>query len=125
MRHRGYLSRSERLARSRLAKLLHEKPFLCGSLVTMLRVCGKQGCKCTRGELHPGLYLAIRAGEKRKMIHIPQALEGTARQWVTTYQEAWQLMEQVSQACLERFLKGKEKVHQARKAKTGERGSHR
>jgi len=57
---------------------------------------------------------AIRVGEKRKMIHIPQALEATARQWVATYQESWQLMEKISQACLERFFKDKEK----------ERGKH-
>jgi hypothetical protein len=23
----------------------------------MRRTCGKPGCKCTRGDLHPGLYL--------------------------------------------------------------------
>ena len=123
MRNRGYLPRSERVARSRLAKLLHEQSFLCGSLVTMQRLCGKEGCKCTRGELHLGLYLAMRVGEKRKMIHIPQALEATARRWVATYQEAWQLMEEISQTCLERFLKGKEKVQGAARSKTGERGS--
>jgi len=35
MRHRGQFSRSERVARSRLAKVVHEEPFLCGSLVTL------------------------------------------------------------------------------------------
>jgi hypothetical protein len=29
---------------------------------------------------------------------------------VATYQEAWQLMEKISHASLERFLRGKEKV---------------
>jgi hypothetical protein len=47
-------------------------------------------------------------GEKRKMIHIPQTLESTAQQWVQTYQEAWGLMEKISQTCLERFFKAKE-----------------
>jgi hypothetical protein len=75
----------------------------------MKRACGKQGCKCMRGELHRSLYLAIRAGEKRKMIHIPQALESTAQQWVQTYQEAWGLMEKISQTCLERFVKTKQR----------------
>ena len=89
----------------------------------MQRVCGKQGCKCTRGELHRGLYLSMQVGEKRKMVHIPQALEATARRWVATYQEVWRLMEEVSQVCFERFLRGKEKVREARKAKTGERGN--
>jgi hypothetical protein len=66
----------------------------------------------------------MRVGEKRKMVHVPQAFEATARRWVAAYQEAWRLMEEVSQACLERFLRGKEKVREARKAKAGERGSH-
>jgi hypothetical protein len=43
---------------------------------------------------------------------------------VNTYQKAWHLMEEISQASLERFLRGKEKVREAREAKTGERGSH-
>src|SRR4030043_2143459 len=100
MRPRSHLPDPERRARSRLAQTLHEQPFLCGSLVTMQRTCGKPGCKCTRGELHPGLYLSLRVGSKRKMIQVPQPLEDLARQWVGTYQEAWRLMEQISQACL-------------------------
>jgi hypothetical protein len=33
-------------------------------------------------------------------------------------------MEEVSETCFERFLRGKEKVREQRQAKTGERGSH-
>jgi hypothetical protein len=44
------------------------------------------------------------------MIYVPQALEATARRWVSTYQRAWRLMEVISQVSLERFLQGKEKV---------------
>jgi hypothetical protein len=125
MKHRGQFTRSERFARSRLAKLVHDQPFLCGSLVSLNRVCGKEGCKCSRGELHPGLCIALRVGEKRKMIYVPQTLEATARRWVSTYQEAWRMMEEISQACFERFLKGKQKVHRQRKAEAAERGGHR
>ena len=110
MRHRGYLPAKERQARSRLAKLLHQKPFLIGSLVSMPRVCGKAGCKCRRGELHPGLYLALRVGQKRKMIHVPQTMEQAVRQWVANYQEAWHLMEQISEFCLKRFFVKKEQL---------------
>jgi hypothetical protein len=49
----------------------------------------------------------LRVGSKRKMIHVPQPLEDLARQWVGTYQEAWRLMEQISQACLKQFGKAK------------------
>ena len=110
MYNRSHLSASERRARSRLAQILHQQPFLCGSLVTMRRTCGKPGCRCTRGELHEGLYLALRVGKKRKMIHVPRALEETARQWVATYQEAGRLMDEVSGQCLTQFLKKKEKT---------------
>jgi hypothetical protein len=110
MRHRGYLSAKERQARSRLAQLLHQKPFLIGSLVSMPRVCGKPGCKCTQGELHQGLYLSLRVGTKRKMIYVPQSLETQIRQWVQTYQELWGLMEKVSEACLQRFSQEKQRA---------------
>jgi len=125
MRHRGQFSRSERLARSRLAKLVHEDFFLCGSLVSLNRVCGKKGCKCNQGELHPGLCVALRVGEKRKMIYVPPALEATVRRWVNTYQEARQLMEKISQASLERFLKGKEKARGVRRERAGDGGKGR
>jgi hypothetical protein len=107
---RNHLPQIERQARSRLAQLLHQKPFLIGSLVSMPRVCGKSGCKCTRGELHPGLYLASRVGTKRRMIHVPHAMEEKIRQWVLTYQELWQLMEQVSQSYLDRFQSEKQQL---------------
>jgi hypothetical protein len=110
MHHRGNLPVQERQARSRLAQLLHQQPFLIGSLVSMPRVCGKPGCKCAQGELHPGLYLSLRVGEKRKMIHIPQSLEAQVRQWVSTYQEVWRLMEKVSEACYQRFFREKQQV---------------
>jgi len=108
MRPRNHLPDPERRARSRLTQILHEKPFVLASLVTMKRICGKPGCKCTRGEPHPGLYLALRVDGKRKMIHVPQAMQQPIRQWVANYQEAWRLMEQISEFCLKRFFLKKE-----------------
>lgn len=63
-----------------------------------------------RGELHPGLYLALRVGQKRKMVHVPQAMEQSVRQWVANYQEAWRLMEQISEMCMNRFSLKKEQL---------------
>lgn len=110
MKPRTHLPDPERRARSRLTQIVHEHPFLCGSLVHMQRTCGKPGCRCSRGELHPGLYLALRVGGKRKMIHVPQAMEQMVRQWVANYQEAWQLMEQISEICMKQFSLKKEKL---------------
>jgi hypothetical protein len=47
-------------------------------------------------------------GGKRKMIHIPQPMQSSVRQWVANYREAWRLMEQISESCLKRFLLKKE-----------------
>ena len=104
MRPRNRLPDPERRARSRLTQILHEEPFVLGSLVTMKRTCGKPGCKCNRGELHPSLYLALRVRGKRKMIHVPQTMQQPVRQWVANYLEAWHLMEQISEFCLKRFF---------------------
>jgi hypothetical protein len=108
MRPRSTLPDPERRARSRLTQILHNEPLILGSLVTMKRTCGKPGCQCTQGKLHPALYLAVRVGGKRKMIHVPQPLQQPVRQWVAHYQEVWHLMEQISESCLKRFFLNRE-----------------
>jgi len=37
-------------------------------------------------------------------------MEQTIRQWVANYQEAWRLIEQISQFCLNRFFLKKEEA---------------
>ena len=108
MRHRGHISAKERKKRSQLAKLLHDRRFLCGSLVTMARTCGNQGCKCMRGEKHVSLYLAMKDGSKRKMIYIPRKWEQSISSWVQNYQNIKKLTDEVSQLCLQHFVEGKE-----------------
>ena len=108
MRHRGHISAKERKKRSQLAKLLHGRRFLCGSLVTMARTCGNPGCKCMRGEKHVSLYLAMKDGSKRKMIYIPRKWEQSISSWVQNYQNIKKLTDEVSQLCLQHFMEGKE-----------------
>jgi len=107
MHPRSHLSRAEREARSRLAQGRLNRPLLRGSLVTVRRVCGKPNCRCTRGERHACLCLAIRVGDRRKMIYIPAAWEETIRSWVADYRELSARIDAVSQACLDRFLREK------------------
>jgi len=107
MRHRSFLSAKERAARSRLAQLLHSSPLLRGSLVRMARTCGKPGCKCLRGEKHVSLYLAIRQGSRRTLVYVPPPWEALIRGCVKTWKEADGLIDEVSRAQLERFLKAK------------------
>jgi hypothetical protein len=108
MPSRSQRSPKERNARSRAVKRVAEQPLLRGSLVEMARTCGKAGCRCQQGEKHISLYLAIRRGHQRTMIYIPRALEQTVRQWVQTGREIEELLDFISQQCLDQLLPQKE-----------------
>ena len=100
----------ERHARSQAVQRVAEQALLRGSLVQMQRTCGKKGCRCQRGQKHPALCLAIRWGNRRKMIYIPHALEDTVRRWVETGQEVDGLLDAISQECLETLLAKKQET---------------
>lgn len=112
---RSQRSLAERDARSRLVKRCADWPLLRGSLVTMHRTCGKPGCRCSQGQKHVSLYLAIRVGKQRKMIYIPGELEQRVREWVQSSQEIDRLLELVSQSCLEQLLQNKQELPDRRK----------
>ncbi len=104
MRHRGYLSVKERQARSRLTRLVHQEPFLQGSLVDSTFKCGKDNCWCTDADKgHPACYLSMRVGSKRKMIYVPKDREKYIREWVKNYREIVKGIARVSKYCLDRF----------------------
>ena len=107
---RNQRSASERDARSKAVQRLGDEAMLRGSLVRMQRVCGKKHCRCQQGQKHPALCLAIRWGKQRKMIYIPRALEETVCRWVRTGQEVDELLDAISQQCLETFLAQKKEA---------------
>ncbi|MDI6759135.1 MAG: hypothetical protein QMD94_05645 [Candidatus Omnitrophota bacterium] len=104
MNHRGYIPSRERQARSKLAKIIHGKPFLQGSIVKRASKCGKDNCWCAKESIgHTACYLSIRIGKKRKMIGISGSFEKDAREWVMTYRQINKQIARVSQYCLERI----------------------
>jgi len=108
MPSKSQLPPKDRTARSRLVQLLSAaQPIARASLVTMARLCGKKGCKCAQGEKHVSLYLAARVGKKRKMLYIPPDLEETARRLVENGKKVEELLEDISQASLERLVEQK------------------
>jgi hypothetical protein len=104
MRHRRHLPGQERIARSKVTKLLHDRPFVAGGLVKMARTCGKANCKCRKGDKHVSWYLATRHKGVRKMICIPRQSEKDVIEWVKTYKEITKQVDFISQQCLERFM---------------------
>lgn len=110
MPSRSQRSAKERDARSRAVKQITQEPMLRGSLVVMRRQCGKPGCHCQQGEKHASLYLAVRAGKRRTMIYVPPALEATVREWVQRGRQVDDLLDFISQQCLEQMLEEKRQV---------------
>ena len=104
----------ERNARSRVAQLITEQPFLRGSLVERARSCGKPTCRCQRGALHRSLYLAVRHRGQRALLYIPRALEQTARQWVENGRRLRQQLQDLNQLQLDQLLQRKQHLSQQR-----------
>jgi len=76
----GLTVRQLRGRRRRLAaSLTGIEALLRGTLVSQGRRCGKEGCRCARGELHgPYVYLSVaRAGRRPRMVYVPAELAET------------------------------------------------
>jgi hypothetical protein len=104
MRPRSNWTEQERDARSRLMRMAYEWDFIAGSVVTMNRVCGKKGCRCTTGEKHQSLYLAFNHKGKRTMVIIPKELESVVVEAVNTNKRMKQLHQTVSTTCFKRLM---------------------
>jgi hypothetical protein len=107
---RSQRSPKERDLRSRAVRRLADSPLLRGSLVQMHRTCGKQGCRCQKGDKHPALYLALRDQGKRQMVYIPPDLEETARAWVGAARDVDELLDLISEHCYQELLRKKTKI---------------
>lgn len=114
MNHRSHLPATERAARSRLAQLISEQPFLRGSLQERARSCGKPTCRCQKGQLHRSLYLDTRHQGRRVLLYIPRALEEAARQWVSNGRSLAQQVQDLHQVQLDQLLRRKQEVSRQR-----------
>jgi hypothetical protein len=112
--HRSHRPAPERHARSRLAQLLTDQPFLRGSLVERARSCGKPTCRCQHGHLHRSLYLATRHKGRRALLYIPRALEETVRQWVDNGRSLSRQLQDLHQLQLDQLLQRKQQLSQER-----------
>jgi hypothetical protein len=77
--------RQLRARRRRLAAAFGDpQTSLEGSLVSQMRRCGKEGCRCARGELHgPYVYLSISRGVDRRLLYVPAAMAEVVRRHVS------------------------------------------
>jgi len=52
--------------------MISDKPLVRGTVYELKRKCGKPGCKCARGELHPRMVLSASEGGRTKIRAIPR-----------------------------------------------------
>lgn len=95
--------------RRRIARRIPDlEAVVAGSLQDQRRRCGKEGCRCTRGELHgPYLYLSMRAGRRTRMLYVPAELAEQVRQGVSTSTEVQAALAEISAINLELLKRGR------------------
>ena len=54
--------------------MISDKPVVRGSVYELKRKCGKPGCRCARGELHPRMVLSASEGGRTKIRAIPRGM---------------------------------------------------
>jgi hypothetical protein len=99
---RGWSQWDTAQLRSRRAELLAGLPpaegLLPGALVEQHRQCGKEGCRCTRGEPHgPYVYLQV-AG---RLMYVPSGLAERVRSHVELSGRLRESLEEISRINLE------------------------
>ena len=108
MSARSQRSLQERHARSRLVKRIAELPLLNGNLQRRARSCGKPTCHCQHGQKHVSLYLVTRVDGQKKQFYIPWEMEPAVRQAIENWHQSRQLLDSISQSCLQELLRQKE-----------------
>ena len=99
--------RQLRARRRRLAVALADpQASLEGSLVSQMRRCGKEGCRCAQGELHgPYVYLSISRGADRRLLYVPAELAEVVRRHVSLTEQIEMTLAAISAINLELFAR--------------------
>ena len=100
---------SLRQLRERRRRIVRQIPDLqeviAGSLQEQRRRCGKEGCRCARGELHgPYLYLSLRVGRRTRMLYV---LAEQVRAGVSTSAAVESALAEISAINLELLKRGR------------------
>jgi hypothetical protein len=64
-----------------------DKPVIKGSVYELKTKCGKPGCKCAKGQLHPRMVLSASEKGKTKLRAIPRGFLIEVKTKVRCYQE--------------------------------------
>lgn len=82
---------------ARVKRCVATSPTLTASLVVIEKTCGRKGCKCQRGEKHPGHYLTFKEAGKTRTVYVPLDMLTEVRQWVKEHRRLKALQQEISQ----------------------------
>jgi hypothetical protein len=75
---------------------------LRGTLVSDMRRCSGEGCRCRRGELHgPYTYLTVYSDGRSRMVYVPKGVSAVAARYVQVAQRNEALLAEISLVNLE------------------------
>jgi hypothetical protein len=75
---------------------------LRGALVSDMRRCSGEGCRCRRGELHgPYTYLTVYGSGRSRMVYVPKAMAAVAAEHVEATRRSEALLLEISQVNVE------------------------
>lgn len=96
--HRGYLSKLERKAISRIHQLLGKPGLLRATLTYLQRQCGRDYCKCSHSKRyrHGSWYIMQSYQGQKRMMHVSSGQIDPVRQWVNRYREIKRLLNRVA-----------------------------
>ncbi|MGH9304279.1 MAG: DUF6788 family protein, partial [Acidimicrobiales bacterium] len=82
--------------------------LISGSVVEQGRRCGKEGCRCTRGELHgPYTYVVLpRDGGRTRTAYVPAAAAAAVREGAALSVSVRQVIEEISAINVELLRRG-------------------
>jgi hypothetical protein len=92
-------TRQLRARRRRLARSLPDaEGLIAGSVVEQGRRCGKEGCRCTAGDLHgPYTYVVLpRLGGRARTVYVPASAAEAVRRGAATSTQVRAALEEIS-----------------------------
>lgn len=102
-------TRQLRSRRRRLARSLPDiEGLIAGSVVEQGRRCGKEGCRCARGELHgPYTYVVLpREGGRTRTVYVPAGAAEAVRAGAATSAQVRGVLEEISAINVELLRRG-------------------
>jgi len=86
---------------SSLSKLIR------GSLVRGSKKCGRKGCKCEKGELHPHVVISTFRSGKTHIVYVPKLYQKQAANAVNCNSHAKKIIDRISSINIELLKAGK------------------